>query len=65
MRLTLTLLILCSFATISFAQINGDSPFPVDFEVLAPADAVGIYDYGTPPQLQPTTCAQKPTLTFI
>ena len=47
MRLTLTLLILCSFATISFAQINGDSPFPVDFEVLAPADAVGIYDYGT------------------
>lgn len=47
MRLTLTLLFLCSLATISLAQINDESPFPVDFEVLSPVAAAGIYDYGT------------------
>lgn len=34
-------------ATWSFGQINTDSPFPVDFEVLSPASVAGIYDYGT------------------
>lgn len=34
-------------ATWSFGQINVDSPFPVDFEVLSPASVAGIYDYGT------------------
>lgn len=38
---------LCALATMSFAQINSASPFPVDFEILAPSDDVGIYDYGT------------------
>lgn len=47
MRLTFTLILLCSLATISFGQINSASPFPVDFEILSPASAEGIYDYGT------------------
>jgi hypothetical protein len=47
MRLTLTFFMLCALATMSFAQINSASPFPVDFEILSPAGAVGIYDYGT------------------
>ncbi len=47
MRLTFTFLLLCAMATMTFAQINADSPYPVDFEILAPASAAGIYDYGT------------------
>lgn len=47
MRLTFTLLFICAMATISFGQINAESPFPVDFEVTSPASAAGIYDYGT------------------
>lgn len=47
MRLTFTFILLCTIATISFGQINSTSPFPVDFEILAPADDVGIYNYGT------------------
>lgn len=47
MRLTFTFLMLCAVATMSFAQINSASPFPVDFEILAPSEDAGIYDYGT------------------
>jgi len=47
MRLTLTFFMLCALTTMSFAQINSASPFPVDFEILAPAGDVGIYNYGT------------------
>lgn len=47
MRLTFTILFICAVATISFGQINAESPYPVDFEVTSPAAAAGIYDYGT------------------
>ena len=42
--------ILCAFlctASILIAQINEESPFPVDFVVEAPSAIAGTYDYGT------------------
>jgi hypothetical protein len=46
MRLTLTFLLLCAMATMTFAQINANSPFPADFEILNPATGAGVYPYG-------------------
>ena len=40
--------VMVSFATLQVnAQINVDSPFPVNFEIDAPADIAGTYPFGT------------------
>ncbi|MEZ4987321.1 MAG: PA domain-containing protein [Saprospiraceae bacterium] len=47
MRSTFTLFFFFAFVAFSWAQINDESPFPVDFEILAPSSIAGTYDYGT------------------
>lgn len=38
---------LCALFSTAFGQINEDSPFPVDFEILAPGSITGVFDYGS------------------
>lgn len=47
MRVTFTFLLLLFTAAAGYSQINDESPYPVDFEVLAPSSIVGAFDYGT------------------
>ncbi len=47
MRVTFTFILLLFVAAVGYSQINDESPYPVDFEALAPNSIVGIYDYGT------------------
>ncbi|PSR12187.1 MAG: hypothetical protein DA408_06605 [Bacteroidetes bacterium] len=47
MKLTLTFLFSCLMVVAAWAQINDESPFPVDFELLSPGTITGTYDYGT------------------
>lgn len=47
MKLGFTLLFNFLFVLGVSAQINDESPFPVDFIVTAPASIAGVYEYGT------------------
>lgn len=47
MRLVFTTLFALFTCAILTAQINDESPFPVDFVVESPASAAGVYDYAT------------------
>ena len=45
MRLGLTFLLNLLIVMSLSAQINDESPFPVDFVITAPASVAGTYDY--------------------
>lgn len=54
MKKLFTLLFAIATMQFAIAQINIDSPFPVDVEVLSPAGIAGVYDYGTQSGWGPT-----------
>lgn len=54
MKKLFTLVLSIAVMQFADAQINIDSPFPVDVEVLSPASIAGVYDYGTQSGWGPT-----------